>query len=114
MALHRTILASLLSLALAFAPIVSVAMAKPCGNAAQMIDGATGGTDCPCDKSMPHCGTMPQCQTVSGCASQCFTSCGIVSSVARQFTPDHGAMKIIEGIRLSSHSIKPPAPPPRV
>ena len=112
MALHRNIFGFLLSLALAFAPVVSVAMAEPCGTVSQGMTGGGMG-DCPCYKFMPNCGTMPQCQTSAGCASQCFASCGIVSAVARQFTPDHSALKMIERIRLSSLSIKPPAPPPR-
>lgn len=111
MSWSRTILAFLLSFTLVFAPLVSVAMAKSCTMTSQMTDDGTA--DCPCHDSMSDCGSMPQCRTAAGCASQCFASCGVVPAVVGQFAPDHGVVKMSDNQQLSSLSIKPPAPPPR-
>ena len=111
MILHRTILAILLSLTMAFAPVVSLAMAKSCAMTMQMTAGNPA--DCPCHNSMPNCGAMPQCQTASGCASQCFASCGVLLSVTGQLALDHDVVVAAVTLLPASQSITPPAPPPR-
>ena len=112
MALHRTILALLLSLTMAFAPIASLAMARSCAMTTEMT--ATNSGDCPCHNSMPDCGTMPQCQTASVCASQCFASCGILPSAARQSLSDRDELSMRVSTNRSSLEIQPPSPPPRI
>lgn len=108
----RTVLAVLIALTMAFAPVASMAMAKSCAMTTAMT--ADNAADCPCHDSMPDCGTMPQCQTAGGCASHCFTfSCGVLPGLAGQLPPDLDASKTAANQHLSSLSIEPPAPPPR-
>ncbi len=108
----RTVLAVLVALTMAFAPVASKTMAKSCAMTTAMT--ADNAADCPCHDSMPDCGTMPQCQTAGGCASQCFTSsCGVMPSVTGQLVPDHDLLKTAANQQQSSLSIEPPAPPPR-
>jgi hypothetical protein len=107
----RTILAVLVALTLAFAPVVSAAMVKSCAMTSEMSGDGT--MDCPCHQSMPDCGTMPQCQTASSCASQCFTACGTVPAMSGLLAPEHDDAKMRDGLILSSLSIRPPSPPPR-
>jgi hypothetical protein len=102
----RTVLAVLVALTLAFVPVVSEAMAKSCAMTSQITDDGT--MDCPCHQSMPDCGTMPQCQTASGCASQCLTFCGTVPTMSGLLAPDHEVVKMRDGLNLSSLSITPP------
>lgn len=111
MALHRTILAVVLSLTMAFAPVASVAMAKACATTTEMT--ADNPADCPCHDSMPNCGAMPQCRTAAGCASQCFAAYGVLPSAAAQPALDHDNVKMAANAHVSSLSIAPPAPPPR-
>ena len=120
----RTLLALLVALTLAFSPVAGFAMGKSCQGMQQSIsvDGATGSpmtdsggmANCPCPESMPNCGAMPQCQTASGCASQCFASCGVMPTVTGQTSVDLGILKLADNEFFSSRSITPPAPPPRV
>lgn len=111
MVLPRTIFAIVLSLTMAFAPVASLAMAKSCTMITQMTLGNLA--DCPCHNSMPDCGSMPQCRTAAGCASQCFAAYGVLPSVAAQPALDHDNVKMAANAHVSSLSIEPPAPPPR-
>lgn len=111
MRLRRTILVFLLSLATAIAPFASAAMAKSCGMASEMNVKNSG--SCPCHDSMPGCGTMQQCRTALGCASQCFTTSGVLTTIPRAFGPVHDALKLPVSLPLSSLALEPPAPPPR-
>ncbi|MFA5957029.1 hypothetical protein [Hyphomicrobium sp.] len=107
----RTLIILLLSLASAYAPIASVAMAKPCTMTAEMK--AANPTDCPCHNVMKDCGSLPQCRTAAGCASQCFTAAAYLPSINEQPTPGRGLVPIADNDRRTSPSIKPLAPPPR-
>lgn len=107
----RTLLALLLMLTMAFAPVASTAMAKPCTMTMAMTTDSVA--DCPCRDSMPDCGTMPQCQTAAGCASQCSATSGVIPTVSGEFTPDHDILMMAAIEHLTSLAIKPPAPPPR-
>ena len=119
----RTFLAVLVALTLTFAPVAVYAMAKSCqgmqhtmtdnGKAGAATTDNGGKADCPCHNSMPDCGSMPQCQTASGCASQCFTFCGTVPTVSSLLAPAHEGIKTRDGLTPSSLSIRPPSPPPR-
>ncbi|MGQ0673152.1 MAG: hypothetical protein ACT4N2_09780 [Hyphomicrobium sp.] len=112
MARFRTVMAVLVALTLAFMPVASMAMAKSCAMTTAMT--ADNAADCPCHDSMLDCGTMPQCQTAGGCASQCFTfSCGVLPGLTGQLAPDRDASKTAASQQPPSLSIKPPAPPPR-
>lgn len=119
----RTFLAFLVALTLAFSPVAGFAMGKSCQGMQHSIsvDGAasSGMTDnggmanCPCPASMPNCAAMPLCQTASGCASQCFTSSGVLPSVTGQRSLDHDVLTAAANMLPASRSITPPAPPPR-
>lgn len=109
---HRTFLIFLLSLVLALAPAISVAMAKPCPASTEMTDG--GMADCPCSKSMLRCGGMLQCQSATGCAGQCLFPSGVMPTMAQQDGPASDVLNDGVSQKLSSLSRKPPAPPPRV
>jgi len=111
MALHRTILAIVLSLATAFVPVASSATARSCGMTTEMAIGQSG--DCPCHDAMPDCDAMTPCQTASGCANHCKTSCGVVSAVFGQVSLQRTVLSLSAAQRLPSLSIKPPSPPPR-
>ena len=130
MLLRRTILALLLSLTMAFAPAVSMAMGHSCAgkaqttgqmaddhaSAAQVLDAANMGDmqiACSCDMSMPNCETMPQCQTVSGCASQCLGSIGVVTAADYKASLAHDLFAIGPNQTVASLAIAPPVPPPR-
>lgn len=119
----KTLLAFLVALTLAFSPVAAFAMAKSCQGMQQTI-GVNGTADfgmadnggmanCPCPESMPNCGSMPQCQTASGCTSQCFASCGVLPNVTGKASADLGILKIADNDLFTSRSIPPPAPPPR-
>jgi hypothetical protein len=107
----RTVLAFLVTLTLAFAPVASVAMPKACSMTTAMSD--DGAAECACHKAMPDCGSMPQCQTSAGCASQCYAGSGLLPSPMGPTTPVLDDVKMAESLHLSSLSIRPPAPPPR-
>ena len=121
----RPLLAFFIALTLALSPVAGFAMTmtKPCQGMQQTMadDGTDGGNimangimaECPCQDSMPNCGTMPQCQTSAGCASQCMASCGIVSSAFMPLAPDHDVLTLAVLALGHSLSIQPPAPPPR-
>ena len=119
----RTLLAFLVALTLAFSPVAGFAMGKSCQGMQQTInvDGTAsfgmidhgGMANCPCPDSMPNCAAMPQCQTASGCASQCFASCGVLPFVTGQLALDHDVMTAAASMLPASRSITPPAPPPR-
>lgn len=119
----RPLLAFLIALTLAFSPVAAFAMSKSCQGMQQSVsvNGAAdaamtddgGMANCPCHNAMPHCGTMPQCQTSAGCARQCMASSGIVSSALSSATPDHVVMALTALALGHSLSIQPPAPPPR-
>lgn len=111
MSLHRTILAVLLSLTMAFLPVASIATAKPCTMAMAMT--AQAATDCPCHNSMPNCDVMPQCMTGAGCASQCSGASGVLPSLVAKFQQDRDAAPISVFAQRASLSIEPPSPPPR-
>lgn len=109
----RAIFALFVSLTLALVPVASVAMAKSCAMTSHTEMTGDEPADCPCDMDMAQCRTMPQCRTASGCASQCFASCGVVPDVTGGMMPAHDGLKMGGATRLSSLSIEPPAPPPR-
>ena len=119
----KTLLAFLVALTLAFSPVAAFAMTKSCqgmqqtigvdGTADSVMTGNGGMADCPCHNAMPHCGTMPQCQTSTGCASQCMASCGIVSGTTTAPKPDHDVLRFAAVALGHSLTIQPPAPPPR-
>lgn len=114
MAYSRTIFAVLVSIALVLAPVVSMAMAKPCSMTSQMSEDGDGKAKCPCHGSMLDCGSMPQCRTAAGCASQCFTISAIVPAVLVAELPDYFVVTPREGVHCPSLAIRPPTPPPRV
>lgn len=107
----RTLVILLLSLVSALAPVASVAMAKPCTMTAEMK--ASTPSDCPCHNAMKDCGSLPQCRTAAGCASQCFTASVYLPPNTKQPVPDRDRIAIPDNDRRTSASIKPPAPPPR-
>ena len=107
----RTLIVMLLSLASAFAPMASIAMAKPCTMTAEMK--AASPSDCPCHNAMKDCGSLPQCRTAAGCASQCFTAGAYLLPITHQSTSGRDLVPSAHSATLSSLSIKPPAPPPR-
>jgi hypothetical protein len=119
----RPLLAFLIALTLAFSPVTAFAMSKSCQEMQQtMTDNGTAGAstadhgnmaDCPCHNSMPNCGTMPQCQTASGCANQCSTSCGVLPTVTALVALDHDFFAAAASMLPASLFITPPAPPPR-
>ncbi len=119
----RTFLAFFVALTLAFSPVAGFAMGKSCQGMQQSMsaDGTAGFSmtdnggmaNCPCPESMPNCAAMPQCQTASGCASQCFAACGVLPTVTGQTSVDLGMLKLADNELFSSRSITPPAPPPR-
>lgn len=119
----RPLLAVLIALTLGFSPVAGFAMTKSCQGMQQTIgvDGRAdsgmtndgGMADCPCHNAMPHCGTMPQCQTSTGCASQCMASAGIVSGAFAPAKLDHDALTFAAVALGHSLTIQPPAPPPR-
>lgn len=106
-----TLLAFLIALTVAFAPVASVAMAKSCTMTMEMT--ADGTTHCACHNTMPNCDSMPQCRTGSGCASQCFNTFGVLSTLTGQIEPDHVVLKMGANSHAAWLSIKPPSPPPR-
>jgi hypothetical protein len=121
MALRRIMLALLLSLITAFAPVVSVAMTKACAMTEEKMAGDTvigekmsvgNPLVCPCH-AMPSCGSMPQCGTTIGCANHCFLTSAILINVAGPFAIPSLAVSIPYNISLNSLLIKPPTPPPR-
>jgi hypothetical protein len=107
----RTILAVLVSLTLAFAPVANVAVANSCSMTTAMSN--SGAADFPCHDCMPGCGSMAQCQTSAGCVSHCYTGSGLVPSLTGLTTPALDGLKTADIQLLSSLSIRPPAPPPR-
>lgn len=119
----RPLMAFLVALTLVFSPVAAVAMTKSCQGmqhsinvdrtaGADMTDNG-GMADCPCHNAMPNCGTMPQCQTSAGCASQCMASCGIVSNAFTPLAMAHDVVTLAVLALGHSLSIQPPAPPPR-
>lgn len=120
----RTLLAFIVALTLAFSPVAGFAMGQSCQGMQQSmgVDDTAGASmadhggmgNCPCPDSMPNCGAMPQCQTASGCASQCMASAAIVSSVFSPVAPGHDVLKFAAVALGNSLTIQPPAPPPRV
>ena len=121
MNLRRTIVAILLSLTLAFAPTVASAMARPCVgtgmvSSVDMTGVSMSGkvpTPCPCEKAMPSCGGLTQCQVGPGCGTQCLELTAIMSGSE----PLTGLALTRFGFgvneRVASLSMAPPAPPPR-
>lgn len=112
----RTVLAVLAALTMAFMPVIGHAMAKSCAMTTSMSDAGInddGTMNCPCHQSMPDCGAMPQCQTASGCASQCLSFCGTVPVLTGLRAPDHQSLKMRGDPARASLSIRPPSPPPR-
>lgn len=119
----RTLLAFIVAVTLTFSPVAGFAMGKSCQGMQQSmsVDGMAGATtadhggmaNCPCPESMPNCAAMPQCQTASGCASQCFASCGMLPTGTGQAAADLGMLTIADNDVFTSRSITPPAPPPR-
>ncbi len=108
----RTIVAFVISLAMAFAPVASMAMAKACTMTMSMT--AENAGDCPCHKTMPDCGSMPQCRTAAGCASQCAPpTTGVLPKIAGKEILGQGLLNVAVNPHLASLSIRPPAPPPR-
>ena len=112
MAWTRTVVAFLLSFTLAFGPVVSVAMVTLCTMTSQMMD--DGSTNCPCQNSMPNCGSMPQCRTITGCANQCTAASAVMPSVIRAAMPGRNVVEMRDIPHLASLSIRPATPPPRV
>jgi hypothetical protein len=110
MALHRAILTLLVLLITAFAPVASVAMAKPCSMAVEK--GIGNPSVCPCN-AMPGCSSMPQCSTAVGCANYCFISSAILPNVAGQPAVACLATPVRYDADLQSLLIRPPIPPPR-
>lgn len=111
MFLHRTILAILLSLTMAFAPIANAAMARSCAMTSEV--GVSNPTKCPCRGTMPDCASMPQCATATSCFSQCFTQSGLVPDVNAATLLGHNVLPTGGRTVLASLAIQPPAPPPR-
>jgi len=121
MAFLRIMLALSLSLITAFAPVASVAMAKPCTMTEEKMTGEREAGEkmsvgnpsvCPCH-AIPGCGSMPQCRTAIGCANQCFFGSAILPNVVGSFAISHLAVPNPYDVRLSSLLIRPPTPPPR-
>ena len=121
MKLRRTIVPILLSLTMAFLPTVASAMARPCVGSGMVSSVDMTGvsmagkvpTPCPCEKAMPGCGGLAQCQIGPGCASQCLDSAGILSESEPVTGLIHVRFKLGEGTHLACLSLAPPAPPPR-
>lgn len=111
MFLRRTILAVLLSLTMAFAPIANAAMARSCAMTSEA--GVSNLAQCPCHGTMPDCASMPQCATTTGCSSQCFTQSGLVPDIAGVSLLGHNIVPMGSRPVLASLVIQPPAPPPR-
>lgn len=135
MFMRRTILTLFLSLTMALAPAVSMAMGRSCAatthdtsqvsgdqsptaqtpdvRSFQTLDAKASvgiSADCP-QGSMPNCASMPQCQTASGCSSQCLGSFGIVTANHHaKLAHDHFAIGSSQAV--ASLAIAPPAPPP--
>jgi hypothetical protein len=116
MALHRILLALLLSLTMAFSPTVSVAMMKPCTMTGERMTGEkmTGGkmsvgnpSVCPCH-AIPGCGSMPQCRTAIGCANYCFFGSAFLPNVAGPFLIARPAAPIQYNGDLESGLLRPP------
>lgn len=121
MLLRRAIIAILLSLTMAFLPAVATALARPCvANDMSSSAGNPGGpgvgkapTACPCEKAMPGCAGMGQCQAGPGCGSQCLGSTGIMSGSEPLTGLAHTRLGFGVDVRHASLSMEPPAPPPR-
>lgn len=107
----RTLIIMVLALASALAPVASVAMARPCTMTAGMRAGNPAA--CPCHNAMKDCGSLPQCRTATGCASQCFTVGAYLPPNSKLPILGHNRVPIADNDRLASLTIKPPAPPPR-
>ena len=118
---RRTIVAILLSLTLAFAPTVASAMARPCVGTGMVSSVDMTGvpmagkvpTPCPCEKALPGCGGLTQCQVGPGCGSQCADLAGVLAGAAPLASLIHTRFGFGVDERVASLSMAPPAPPPR-
>ena len=108
----RTLLALFIAVTVALAPVASFAWAKPCTMTMEMT--AHGTAADPCLNTMPNCDSTRQCQTGSGCASQCFETFGFLSTLTDQIEPDQVVLNTGAKANVASLSIEPPSPPPRV
>ena len=121
MNLRRTIVAILLSLIMAFLPTVATAVARACVEHDMLSSlgtpsdssAATAIKRCPCDKAMPGCGGLTQCQAGPGCASHCQGFAGVLSGSERPAGLVRTRFGFTGHVRLASLSLAPPAPPPR-
>jgi len=108
----RTILALLICVSVAMLPVAG-GIAAP-ADASSISEVVISAHDCCDHDGMPVDNVIKDCQAAAGCASKCFSVCGVVFSSAIIHPPVTGAEPFFVTKNFRSQTGIPPFRPPRV